>query len=116
MPARIQITFDRHVATITFAHLPANVIDIAMMEELSTTIAEIEARGEVSLVLFRGEGKNFSAGVDIAIHTPERIGEMLTKFHAVIRAIARSKKVTAAIVHGTCLGGGAEIALACDIV
>ena len=41
---------------------------------------------------------------------------MLTKFHAVIRAIAASRKVTLAVVQGRCLGGGAELAALCDIV
>jgi cyclohexa-1,5-dienecarbonyl-CoA hydratase len=87
-----------------------------MMEELTAALAEIEQRDDVCAVLFRGEGKGFSAGVDIAAHTPEKIEEMLGKFHGVIRAIAKSEKVTLAQVHGNCLGGGAELALVCDIV
>ena len=41
---------------------------------------------------------------------------MLTKFHAVIRALLNTKKVTIAAVHGHCLGGGAELAMVCDVV
>jgi cyclohexa-1,5-dienecarbonyl-CoA hydratase len=54
--------------------------------------------------------------VEIAAHTPDKIEEMLGKFHGVIRAIAKSEKITVARVHGNCLGGGAELALVCDIV
>jgi cyclohexa-1,5-dienecarbonyl-CoA hydratase len=104
------------VVTITLAHPPVNVIDIPMMEELLAALAEIEKRDDVCAILFRGDGKGFSAGVDIAAHTPEQIEEMLAKFHSVIRAIAKSEKVTLAQVHGNCLGGGAELALMCDIV
>jgi cyclohexa-1,5-dienecarbonyl-CoA hydratase len=113
---RIRFSYDARTATITLANAPVNVIDIAMMEELAAALAEIERRDDVCAVLFRGEGKGFSAGVDIAAHTPEKIEEMLTKFHGVIRAVAKAEKVTVAQVHGNCLGGGAELALACDIV
>jgi cyclohexa-1,5-dienecarbonyl-CoA hydratase len=62
-----------------------------------------------------GEGKAFSAGVDVAAHTPDKVEEMLAKFHGVIRAMIATKKVTIAAVHGHCLGGGAELAMVCDI-
>lgn len=113
---RIHTASADRVATIALAHPPVNVIDIAMMAELTSALAEIESRDNVSAVVFRGEGKAFSAGVDIAAHTPEQIDEMLAKFHAVVRAIAKSEKITLAQVHGNCLGGGAELALVCDIV
>lgn len=113
---RIKLAYAARVATITLAHPPLNVVDILMMEELTAALAEIEQREDVCAVLFKGEGKGFSAGVDIAAHTPEKIEGMLGKFHAVIRAIAKSEKITLAQVHGNCLGGGAELALMCDIV
>jgi len=112
---RIKLHFDGHCARLALSHPPVNVIDIAMMEELSAALAEIERRAEVSCVVISGEGRYFSAGVDIAAHTPEKIAEMLQKFHAVILAVARSQKVTIAKVHGNCLGGGAELAMVCDV-
>ena len=112
----INLTYSDRVATIALANPPVNVIDIPMMEELAVALAEIETRDDVCAILFHGEGKGFSAGVDISAHTPELIEEMLTKFHGVIRAIAKSEKITLAQVHGNCLGGGAELALVCDIV
>jgi cyclohexa-1,5-dienecarbonyl-CoA hydratase len=83
---------------------------------LAETLAEIEARPDVSVIVFSGEGKAFSAGVDVAAHTPDTVDAMLTKFHAVIRALIATRKVTIAAVHGHCLGGGAELAMVCDIV
>jgi cyclohexa-1,5-dienecarbonyl-CoA hydratase len=52
----------------------------------------------------------------VAAHTPDKVEGLLQKFHAVIRALVASKKVTIAAIHGHCLGGGAELAMVCDIV
>lgn len=113
---RIKVTLAPAVARVALDHPPLNVIDIPMMEELAQSLAEIESRPDVSAVVISGSGKAFSAGVDVAAHTPEKVGEMLQKFHAVIRAVVASKKVTIAAVHGHCLGGGAELAMVCDMV
>ncbi|MBI2677816.1 MAG: enoyl-CoA hydratase/isomerase family protein [Candidatus Koribacter versatilis] len=104
------------VARVTLANRSQNVIDIEMMEELRAALTELEARSDVSAIVFRGGEKAFSAGVDIAAHTPDKVAGMLEKFHAVVRAMVASKKVLVAEVRGNCLGGGAEMALVCDIV
>jgi cyclohexa-1,5-dienecarbonyl-CoA hydratase len=113
---RNSLHFDGCVARITLCNPPLNIIDVPMMEELSRSLAMIEARPDVSVIVVSGEGKAFSAGVDVAAHTPDRVEEMLAKFHAVIRALVATNKVTVAAVHGHCLGGGAELAMVCDLV
>lgn len=113
---RLALQIRPPVARIGLNHAPLNVIDIPAMEELAHVLAEIEAHVDVSMILLTGEGKGFSAGVDVAAHTADKVQEMLTKFHAVIRSLVASKKVTLAAVHGNCLGGGAELAMVCDIV
>jgi len=114
--ARLAVDISPPVARIVLRHPPLNVIDIAMMEELAQVLGEIDARSDVSIVVLSGEGKAFSVGVDVAAHTPDKIDAMLLKFHRVIRALVASKKVTVAAVHGHCLGGGAEMAMVCDMV
>lgn len=104
------------LARIALHNPPLNVIDIPMMEELTVALAGIEGRPDISVLRIRGEGKAFSAGVDVAAHTPDQVETMLTKFHTVIRALVASRKVTIAQVHGHCLGGGAELAMVCDFV
>src|SRR5947209_6147335 len=114
--ARLMIEMTPPAAYIALANPPLNVIDIPMMEALAGALAEIEQRPDISTIVFRGEGKAFSAGVEVAAHTPDKVEDMLTKFHAVIRALVASSKVTLAAVHGHCLGGGAELAMVCDLV
>jgi cyclohexa-1,5-dienecarbonyl-CoA hydratase len=114
--SRITTDVTAHVARIVLDSPPLNVIDIPMMQELSASLAEIESNPEISVLVITGAGKAFSAGVDVAAHTPDKIQEMLSKFHAVILKLVTSKKVTIAAVHGHCLGGGAELAMVCDLV
>jgi cyclohexa-1,5-dienecarbonyl-CoA hydratase len=114
--ASLSVRADPPLANISLRNPPLNVIDIPMMAELSRSLAEIEARPDVAVIVLGGEGKVFSAGVDVAAHVPDKVDEMLTSFHAVIRALVATKKVTVAAAHGYCLGGGAELAMVCDLV
>jgi cyclohexa-1,5-dienecarbonyl-CoA hydratase len=113
---RLSLAIDGPVARIRLCNPPLNVIDIPMMEEVSLSLAEIEAREDVWVIVLSGEGKAFSVGVDVAAHTTDKVEEMLGKFHAVIRALVATKKVTIGAVHGYCLGGGVELAMMCDMV
>jgi len=113
---RLTLEFETSVARITLDHPPLNVIDIPMMEELAGALAEVEKHPEISVLVLCANGKAFSAGVDVAAHTPDKVVGMLEKFHAGIRTLVTTKKVTIAAVHGVCLGGGAELAMVCDMV
>ncbi len=101
---------------ITLANPPVNVIDLRMMDEMLAAIEQFDQSPEISFFTIAGSERAFSAGVDIAAHTPERVRQMLTKFHSVIRALTTTKKVTIAAVRGNCMGGGAELALVCDMI
>jgi cyclohexa-1,5-dienecarbonyl-CoA hydratase len=113
-----RLTLDLHppVARISLHNPPLNVIDIEMMEDLTQTLAEVEARPEISIVVFAGSETTFSAGVDAAAHTPDKVETMLAKFHTVVRGLVSTRKITVAAVCGHCLGGGAELAMVCDLV
>lgn len=115
MRTRLTLEPHGHIARITLARPPLNVIDFQMMDELLAALKELEQRKEISVLVLQGEGKNFSAGVDVAIHTPELVQTMLQKFHGIILALAKSRTITIAEVRGACLGGGAELAMICDI-
>ena len=113
---RLSLEVQGPLARITLRNPPLNIIDIPVMDELATALAEIEAQPEISTIVFCGEGNCLSAGVDVAAHTPDRVASMLEKFHRAIRSLIASKKVTIAVVQGHCLGGGAELAMVCDLV
>jgi cyclohexa-1,5-dienecarbonyl-CoA hydratase len=112
---RVILEFQGPLTRITLDHPPLNVIDFQMMDELLAAFQRLEQRNEISVVILGGGERGFSAGVDVAVHTPDKIETMFQKFHAVIGALARLPKITLAEVHGACLGGGAELAMMCDL-
>jgi len=104
------------VARVRLVNPPLNIVDLSLARSLTTVLSSIDQRLDISIILFEGDSRAFSAGVDIQAHLPDQIHEMLASFHAVIRAIVASRKITIAAVQGTCLGGGAELAAVCDLV
>jgi cyclohexa-1,5-dienecarbonyl-CoA hydratase len=112
----ITLDFQPPVARLTLANGPLNIIDMAMMDELRAALEQVETRSDVSILILAGSEKAFSAGVSVAEHTPDKVHPMLSEFHSVIRMLLATKKVSIAAVKGSCLGGGAEVALVCDMV
>ena len=113
--SRISFYMEPPLARIVLNNPPVNVIDIPMMDELAEALNEIETRPDIAILIVSGSQRAFSAGVDVAAHTSDKVEQMLNKFHGVIRALVGSKKVSIAAVHGICLGGGAELAMVCDL-
>lgn len=103
------------LARVTFTYPPLNVFDFQMMDALLTALQQLEQRREISTVILTGGERGFSAGVDVAVHTPDQIQTMFQKFHGLMLALTRFPKITIAEVHGVCLGGGAELAMLCDM-
>ncbi len=113
---RIKIEFSGVAARITLTNPPLNVIDVPMMLELQAAMEQIEQLPEVMAIVFAGSERAFSAGVDIGAHEPQLVEDMLRSFHGVIRAMVASRKLLISKVRRHCLGGGAELALMCDII
>jgi cyclohexa-1,5-dienecarbonyl-CoA hydratase len=91
-----------------------NAITDVMVGALRDALKAIEA--PVKLVTLESEGKDFSFGSSLDEHTPARMPDVLPRFHALIVELLRVPAVTAAVVSGRCLGGGFELALACDVI
>ncbi len=100
---------------ITLNRPPLNVLTIAMMEELIKAFNWAQ-REPGALVVLDAEGKAFSAGVDVADHTPDKVGQMIDVFDRLFKAMFEVEKPIVALVNGAALGGGYELVLACDLV
>jgi cyclohexa-1,5-dienecarbonyl-CoA hydratase len=104
------------VAGIVLNRPPLNIINLEMLDELNTAWSEVEdLKAQVTVISGIGD-QAFSAGVDVADHTPDKIETMLEKFHRTILRIRRSDCVSIAAIHGHTLGGGAELAMMCDLI
>ncbi len=95
---------------------PLNVLDIPMLRDLNEALDELEQDSSVNALVLTGEGRAFCAGVDIADHTADRVDEMIETFHRVIEQLMDLPFPVVAAVNGAALGGGCELALACDVV
>lgn len=104
------------IATITMNRPPLNVLNIVMMNEFNSALESLLAQDDRAAIVVQAKGKTFSAGVDVADHTPEKVGEMIRVFHGIFRKLASTDALTIASVQGAALGGGCELACFCDIV
>lgn len=95
-----------HAAWITIDRPPLNILDIATNRELA---ACIRALPSCRVVVLRGGGKAFSAGVQIEEHVPSKVGAMLEAFHGVFRAFVELGRPLITVVRGPALGGGCEL-------
>ena len=113
--SRVSVQSEGVLARITFTHPPLNIFDFEQMDELAQALESLKQKPELAVVVISGGERAFSAGVDVSVHTPELVPTMLQKFHGLILALAKFPKITIAEVRGACLGGGAELAMVCDM-
>jgi cyclohexa-1,5-dienecarbonyl-CoA hydratase len=105
------------VRRISLSNPPVNVLTTEMLNELADAVNAVDADTHAKVLLLTGEGSGpFCAGVDVADHTPDRVHEMIHAFARAVAAILDAKVPVIAALNGPALGGGFELALACDIV
>lgn len=112
----IETSIENGLGRITLNKPPLNVLDIAMMEEINDVLNEWLGMKDLKAVLFDAKGKCFSAGVDVGEHMGDLAPKMIDVFHRMFRLMARMRIPTFASVYSSCLGGGCELAVFCDLV
>lgn len=97
-----------------------NALSFEMWASLPNLIAEVEADDSVGLLIVRGRGGTFSAGADISEFEtrrsdPDSARAYAERVEAAQLALITIAKPSIAMIDGYCLGGGCELALACDL-
>ncbi len=116
MSVFISFSGDQARAALRLFHAKGNIITSETIEALRSGIESVSQNPQVKLVTIEGTGDDFSFGASIPEHAPDQIGRVLPQMHRLIEDLLELHAPSAAIVRGRCLGGGFELALACDFI
>ncbi|MCL5734635.1 MAG: enoyl-CoA hydratase-related protein [Actinobacteria bacterium] len=115
----VDLQKDDGVALLTISRPEAlNAMNVQLLEELNEAISRVERDNDVRVLVITGAGKAFVAGADIAHmggFTPEQAKEWSELGQGILARLENVKKPVIAAVNGYALGGGTELAMACDI-
>jgi enoyl-CoA hydratase/carnithine racemase len=116
---KVRFTRDGPLGTVTLASPPLNLIGQQLISDLLAALDQVEAAEGLRALVLRGEGKVFSAGADVALFagmTAHQLRPLIGSFLDLGHRIERLPYPTLAAVHGTCMAGGFELALFCDLI
>jgi enoyl-CoA hydratase/carnithine racemase len=111
------------VAVVTLSRPPVNALDDALIARLDAVLDEIVDDDDVTVLHIRSDQKAFCAGADLALMRscfatadgPDAMLKLATRMQRLFERIEASPVVALAEIGGAALGGGMELALACDI-
>lgn len=116
----LNLKVEEQAATLTLDRPDKlNAVDETMMRELRETLTELEARDDVTVIVLRGAGRAFCAGMDIGwsekLTAADRV-EQARMGQRIVEQMERTSLPIIAAVHGYVLGGGLELALGADFI
>lgn len=116
MPLSIAFNEDGSRAALRFSHEKGNILTREIMRGLTSACEDVSRAPGLKLITIASEGPDFSFGASVPEHAPGEIEHALPEMHELVREMLALPAATAAVVKGRCLGGGFELALACDFI
>jgi cyclohexa-1,5-dienecarbonyl-CoA hydratase len=104
------------VARITLDRPKFNMMNIEMMNELNGLFETLIQDDDLKCIVLYAEGKHFCTGVEVADHKPDKVDDMMAVFNRIFELTEQIEVPIVAAVQGYCLGGGMELAIACDVI
>jgi len=112
-PLKAWLEKDGALLRLRLSRPKANLVDAAMIAALHAALAQYRRHVMLRGVLLDAEGTHFSFGASVEEHLPEQCAAMLSSLHALLLEMLEFPVPLMVAVHGQCLGGGLELALAC---
>ncbi len=118
----VDVVVEDGVATVRLNRPEAmNALNETLVAQLGAALDELNAREDVSTIILEGAGKAFVAGADVKFFVDKIRADAISDIydftafgHEVLGKLENSDKITIALTTGLALGGGLELALACD--
>ncbi|MEU6263150.1 enoyl-CoA hydratase/isomerase family protein [Saccharopolyspora shandongensis] len=115
-PATVSLDVDGAIARIIIDNAArANALNRSMLDELAGHLDTAARRADVSVIILSGAGPNFCAGLDISEIAERPVARIEEEFVRVEEILAGCPKPTIAAIRGHCVGGGVQLAIACDL-
>jgi cyclohexa-1,5-dienecarbonyl-CoA hydratase len=114
----VSVSFNANQTRAAFRlyHPKGNILTCEMIGALRGALQNLTENPHLKLVTLEGAGDDFSFGASIPEHVPQAIERALGEMHGLIDDLLELPVLTAAVIRGRCLGGGFEVALACDLM
>src|SRR6202140_3943485 len=112
----IKFKVEGNVARLTLSRPEHNLLNEAMLRELSDGVSAAGDREDVKLIVLDSACKVFCGGIDLGEYTTQRVFQMLDAFHAAFAGMLEVGKPVICVVNGPAIGGGAELAAFGDFV
>ena len=112
-PLKAWLEKDGALLRLRLSRPKANLVDAAMIAALHAALAQYRRHVMLRGVLVDAEGPHFSFGASVEEHLPAQCAAMLSSLHALLLEMLEFPVPVLVAVHGQCLGGGLELALAC---